>query len=255
MPYRIFAIVVFALLTASQLQAQDVIKFKNGSFVRGTGVEYIQGSHVRIKTEEGVYKTFPADQIRSTRNSRTPHIKEAITVPTRSFYNHTTLGMMFGRGYYFSVNPSFQMVNGYQFGGRYQVGAGMGMELFEDDLYLPTFLETKVFLNKDRCFSPFIGLQAGYATLLSNRNPMYYDLILIPGEEEPRNRGGLLGGVQIGLRNYTKQDFGYVFSIGYRMQQSRSWYYNYLWEVDSYYGVQENLVRNRVEVRFGIYFH
>jgi len=81
--------------------------------------------------------------------------------------------------------------------------------------------------------------------------PLYYDYYPFNSSEKDLG-GGFTGGLELGIQNYTKSNFGYVVSIGYR--------YQYLHESYGYYGypdveTKDEHYLNRFKLSVGIMFN
>lgn len=233
-------------------QGGDVVKLKDGSVVRGTIVESFKDQYVRIKTEEGRYHQFDASEV-AVQRLRTG--KRLISPKPSGYFNNTSFGLLGGGGYYRAVRPSLHTVNGYQFGGRYSVGLGIGLETFDYEPMLPLFVEGRAYLKKGG-FSPYVSLSGGYSFQLI-QNGYYCDWGCYGYEGASRPKG-LLGGAAIGFRKYTSSHFGINFSTGYRYQglvsNTQAGWWNDAGEL-IYYPVREESRLHRLEFRFGIFFN
>lgn len=248
-----FIIIPVLVLTFGWTMGQsDVLHLKDGSVIRGTISEYIAKDHIRIKTDEGKYYEYPDSDIKKVDFKGA---KSVFSQKEKGYYNVTSLGVLFGLSQYGDIHaqPSLQVVQGYQFKGRMNVGIGTGLELVRNQPSVPVFGEFRYHLKKEGV-SPFVAANAGYGFLLgSGRNGYYY-----PGSEY-KSQGGLLGGVQFGIRNYTRRDLGWTFSIGYRHQQMRTTYSydieNPLTDVFVSVPVLERTQMHRIGIRFGMLFN
>ncbi len=244
-------------------QGNDIVKLRNGSVYRGTIIEKIPTQHVLFKTLDGREMTFPMDEVKSADMNGNSRVKVQVPRPPvevkNGYFNNTDVGLMFGLNDYGGINtqPTLNMVNGYQFG-RYSLGAGIGYANFQYQHFMPLFLDARAYLREKEDFSPYVAVQAGYALGLTSPNyyPQIYAIdFMYPGE--PHKSNGFIGGVQLGIRKYTSQRFGYNFSLGSRMLKSRSEYTTWHWNGTESIPVEVSEVARmiRSEVRIGIYFN
>lgn len=225
----------------------DILYLKDGSIIKGTIMEYIVDSHVRIQTAEGKVHEFPYDQISKKRVRAAKHVE----VKPRGYYNETSVGLLIGRSIWWQpAQATIQMVNGYQINRRVMTGFGVGVEWFYGNSYMPLFFEGRYNL-RTKAFSPFVVANAGYnAPFLNDNNTNNWG-------GGAGHKGGLMGSVRVGIRNFPKKDFGYSLSFGYRFQQLRrdfmsSWHNGDVWVE---HPVTELTRMNRVEMRIGILFN
>lgn len=243
-------------LALVQAQGRDVVKLKDGSVIKGDITEYFKGQHVRIRTLEGKTHQFADSLVAKQKLKRGERL---VSVKPKGYFNSSSVGLLTGGGnYYRGSAGSFQMVNGYQFGGRYSVGIGTGLDGMIGKRILPIFADVRAYLRKEGT-SPFIVLNGGYAFHRSDDDYsgyQYADYIGIYGPPSTAG-GGIMGGIRIGVRHYTSQHFGVTFSTGYRYQEMNREYFSSFWNGTEsiYFPVQERTHSHRMDVRFGIYFN
>ncbi|MEM0997669.1 MAG: hypothetical protein AAGN35_11335 [Bacteroidota bacterium] len=244
-----FIILPLLLLFAGLVHAQkDAVFLKDGSVIRGTLKEHLVGKSTTITTADGRERTFKHDLVKDV---SIHGYKPSVTVKEKGYYNNTTIGLNFGASPYGDVfvDPSFLMVQGYQFNGQMQVGIGTGIEFLQvDGPSLPFFGEYTYFLRPEG-FSPFVSAQAGYAMGLNRARSWR-------GEINPRAHG-ILSGIQFGIRNYGRQTVGWTLSLGYRYQQVNRTINEEFWTGGDFttLKVRETAHTHRFGVRFGILFH
>lgn len=241
-------------------QGNDVVELRNGSIYRGTIIEKIPTQHVLFKTMDGRQMTFPMDEVKRAKMNFSSKVKIArppVEVKN-GYFNNTDVGVMFGAEGWggISARPTINMVNGYQFG-RYSVGAGLGFATFQRQHYMPLFADARVYLREKEAFSPYLAVQAGYSIGLSKEYEYYpysFDLV---AEPEKQRANGLYGGVQLGIRKYTSNKFGYNISMGGRLQRNSVEYTDWLWSNGRSVpvNIQEVSRMFRSELRIGIYFN
>ena len=244
-------------------QGNDIVTLRNGSVYRGTIMEKIPTQHVMLKTLDGRTLVFPTDEVKSARmNVKSKVSNRALRgpiTPKAGYFNNTDIGLLFGVRPWGGIGarPGVNMVNGYQFD-RFSLGAGVGLASFSHEHYVPVFLDSRVYLRKNDRTSPYLALQGGYAFGLT---PVYnYDLInidLVDGNSGRVRPKGLHGAAQIGLRTYTSPKFGINFSMGARIQRSKTSYDQYFWTQNDYVLIPVTEVTRmvRTEFRFGIFFN
>lgn len=244
-------------------QGTDIVTLRNGAVYRGSIIEKIPTQHVLFKTLDGRQLTFPMDEVKSAKMNVTSKVKVKVPQPPievkNGYFNNTEFGLMFGLQEYggISARPTVNMVNGYQFG-RYSLGAGIGFATMRNQHYLPLFLDARAYLRKNESFSPYVSVQGGYAWGLANRNnysPYYLiDFIYLPEDQKGR---GPFGALQLGIRKYTSDRFGFNLSMGARVQRDRAEYTDWHWNGNE--SIPVNVVEItrmiRSEFRFGIYFN
>ena len=235
----------------AQAQNPDRVELKDGTIIRGTISEYFPKERLTIRSLEGKSYEFKVDDIANFDLDS----KTQIPVKELGYFNNSTFGLMLGNNYGAQANPSFQIVNGIQFKERFQAGIGVGIETFGAEFFLPTFGEFKYHFRK-KDFSPFVGVQGGYNWQLSNYNT-YYWWEEVPEAPGRVNIGGPMAGLTMGLRNYTKRNFGYTFSMGYRFQSTTNRVLNSFWTGNNsiYQWGTETVRRHRIEARIGILFN
>lgn len=124
----------------------------------------------------------------------------------------------------FSVGPSFTLSGGYRFNEHWAAGAGIGIEIFDHNLY-PLFAELKYTLWDHR-ISPYLAMKGGYAfgnfkakhyeELWLNWRPYYIE------DATLRNFGGLMLHPEIGVKVPLYDYCDLLFSAAYRYQEKKS---------------------------------
>lgn len=167
------------------------------------------------------------------------------------YFNVTDIGMLIG--YPDNQRPapfSFMTYNGVHPTEQTSVAFGLGVE-FPSGSYMPLVLDTRYYFRSTN-FSPFIQLYGGYALPLddSYSNNIWYDVSYssMPYYEdygEYKTKGGWLLNPGFGIRSLFGDNFGIVFSVGYRLQRL-------------YYDAGEDRQRevnfNRLAMKIGITF-
>ena len=244
----------------SSQQGNDMIVLWDRSYYRGTIIEKIPDKHIKIMTLDGRVLTFALDNVKRFRinpSRRSDGISKPMIQVKDGYFNNTDFGLMLGARSWggIGVRPSVSTINGYQFD-RYSFGVGVGLASFDYHHYVPVFLDSRVYLRKDAALSPYVALQTGCGFGLTPINNGYWDIW--PEPEGGRVRpNGLHGAVQLGLRKYTSNRFGINFSMGARMQRSKTTYTDYFWVNGEDIPVEVTEVSRMVrgEFRFGIFFN
>jgi len=138
------------------------------------------------------------------------------------------------------------MVNGYQINKHWQTGLGLGMDVIYSSLLFPVYFDTKYFFRKKE-ISPFIGGFVGYSFQTKKDDDPVYDYYYNQNEIKT----GRMYGFEVGIRNYTKDNFGYTFSIGYRFQYLSTTYEDWFYNTE----VLEEHFLNRFKFNIGIMFN
>ncbi len=142
------------------------------------------------------------------------------------YFNITDIGLLIGSPQ--NQNPatfSFMTFNGVNVTEQFSTAIGIGLE-FPSGSYMPVVLDIRYYFRNTN-FSPFLQLYGGYAVPLDdNYNQGYwYDEMIsssIPYryEYEPYEaKGGWLLNPGFGIRSLFGENFGLVFSVGYRIQR------------------------------------
>ncbi len=249
---KILGLFALLLLAGFVAQAQnDVIRLKNGSFIRGTIIEYIAGDHVKIKTEEGKIYEFPASEL-ARAETESKSIPKTYAVKTKGYYNITSVGMMFGNKYGINVNPGLYTVNGWQWNEHLMTGLGLGIEYVEYGGKFPITADVRYNLIKGNV-TPWVGILGGYTA--ANKGQMYYDWWGSPSVI--RNYGGITTGANFGIRAYCGPHVGITANIGYRFQKLKARYNETFWNgfEEVTHEVTSKTYLNRFSMGFGLLFN
>ncbi len=248
---KIFALLIVAMLFGTAINAQnDIVRLKNGSFIRGTIIEYIAGDHVKIKTEEGKIYEFPASEMLRA-ESDTKSIPKTYTVKTKGYYNITSIGLMFGNKYGININPGIYSVNGWQWNEHLMTGLGLGIEYVEYGGKFPITADVRYNILKGNV-TPWVGVMGGYTA--ANKGQMY-DWMGFPAMI--RNYGGLTSGASFGIRAYCGPHVGITANVGYRFQKLKARYNESFWNgfETVTHEVTSKTYLNRFVMGFGLLFN
>lgn len=167
------------------------------------------------------------------------------------YFNVTDIGMLIGSPDNQRPAPfSFMTYNGVHATEQTSVAFGLGVE-FPSGSYMPLVLDTRYYFRSTN-FSPFIQLYGGYALPLDDNynNNIWYDVAsssrpYYDDYGEYKAKGGWLVNPGFGIRSLFGENFGIVFSVGYRVQRL-------------YYEAGEDRQRevnfNRLAMKIGITF-
>ncbi|NOZ46929.1 MAG: hypothetical protein GXO79_09130 [Chlorobi bacterium] len=246
----ITAILLFSVTYFFAQENSDIVYLNNGSMIKGNIIEYFANDHITIKTEENKTYNFPASDIKQINSSNIEKERKDTW-----FFNNTSLGVLIGKSndYNSMTNFTFNMVNGYQFNNNLQVGLGLGFDVINRNIYLPFYADMKYFVRSSS-LSPYVGISGGYSlqTTKSERsNIIYYDYYQ-NYNTEAKNSNGLMAGFEFGIRNYTKSDFGYLVSAGYRFQYLTSTYND--WQYPNVEVLEQHYI-HRFKLTVGILFN
>lgn len=141
----------------------------------------------------------------------------------KGYFNITDMGLLIGSTQNRHPAPfAFMTTNGYHISEQLSLGLGIGVE-FLSGSYMPIVLDARYYV-RNTGFSPFFSLYGGYALALdddgSNGNVYSYDAIWPNQNYEPyQAKGGWLFNPGFGIRNMFGENFGIIFSMGYRVQR------------------------------------
>jgi len=142
----------------------------------------------------------------------------------RGYFNITDNGLLIGSPHNSHPAPfTFQTINGWQVSEQLSAGLGLGVEFLAGS-YMPLFADIRYYV-RNSSFSPFFMLNLGYSFALdddnSNVTQYYYSKPWQGNYTMPDYRagGGWLINPGFGIRNMFSDNFGVVFSVGYRNQR------------------------------------
>jgi len=143
------------------------------------------------------------------------------------YFNVTDIGLLIGSPDNQNPAPfSFITFNGAHITPQLSAALGIGVE-FPTGSYMPVVLDARYYI-RDESFSPFLQLYGGYALPLDddgNKGGIWYDEVSSKWpyyyvDYEPyKARGGWLFNPGFGIRNLFGDNFGVIFSVGYRVQR------------------------------------
>lgn len=141
----------------------------------------------------------------------------------KGYFNITDMGLLIGSTQNQHPAPfAFMTTNGYHITEQLSAGLGVGVE-FLSGSYMPIVLDARYYVRKTG-FSPFFSLYGGYALALDdegiNQTGYVYDVYWPNQTYVPYvAQGGWLLNPGFGIRNMFGENFGIIFSVGYRVQR------------------------------------
>lgn len=141
----------------------------------------------------------------------------------KGYFNITDMGLLIGSTQNRHPAPfSFMTTNGYHISEQLSLGLGIGVE-FLSGSYMPIILDARYYIRKTG-FSPFISLYGGYSLALdddgANGSGYTTDVYWPYQNYQPyQAKGGWLLNPGFGIRNMFGENFGIIFSVGYRVQR------------------------------------
>ncbi len=234
---NLILIFLFAISFSYAQRLRDAVYLKNGSIIRGSIIENKKGEYVKIETSGESVWVFKQAEIDTIKIEVVKDFKR------KGYFNVTSLGFLVGQGAP-ERDPSLTMINGYQLNSRVMLGVGVGVERLAVTTF-PLFAELRYnFL--DEKFSSFATFQFGY-------HFPDKDEILEAGFASTSNKGSLLLGGELGIRNYFNSKSGFIFALGFRHQKLSS-----IEQYQRYYGYdrQKEVITdyNRFTIRIGFIF-
>jgi len=141
----------------------------------------------------------------------------------KGYFNITDMGLLVGSPQNRNPSPfSFMTTNGWHFSEQLSLGLGVGVE-FLSGSYMPLVLDARYYV-RNTAFSPFFSLYGGFSLALDDdgsSGAVYtYDVFWpYPNYEPYQAKGGWLLNPGFGIRNMFSENFGVIFSAGYRVQR------------------------------------
>lgn len=236
---RIILPVCLILLMMNGLKAQsnksDAVYLTNGSILRGKIIENVVGKYVKIEIVGSSILMIPEKDVDHIimREAIPVKIRESKPAGVEVLPDITLYGGSSSTG-------GFTTITSYRFRFRLSAGAGIGIEWFKT-AGLPVFADLKYNFLKGG-LTPFIFTQAGYMMPLAKNQD----------GENTSYHGGPLFAAGLGLRkNFTNHN-AFLFSLGYRFQQTRT-AYDYYW-YSSTYQTERIDKYNRIALSIGFIF-
>ena len=241
-----FALLLFPLsIFAQSTTLQDVIELQNGSKIRGEIIEKTDNS-VKILMQDGTEWIFELTAIKKISGEPlyVPQIPHKIK--KKGFYHITEIGYSIDNG---TGDPNLSQgfklntINGYQFFAPLSVGVGVGLDMYNQDLFLPVFFDLRGDILPKSKFTPFYFGNVGYSFLPIK--PI--DTEITTFEET----GGLFYSYGLGFK-VRSNDLQWILSIG---QQAQDFYSKTTWRWNEIENIQEvSMIFQRLIVKTGVCF-
>jgi len=143
----------------------------------------------------------------------------------KGYFNITDMGLLVGSTQNRHPAPfAFMTTNGYHLSEQLSLGLGVGVE-FISGSYMPLVLDARYYV-RNTGFSPFFSLYGGYSLALDDDGSNAYGYGYTTDAYWPyqnyqpyQAKGGWLINPGFGIRNMFGENFGIVFSVGYRIQR------------------------------------
>jgi hypothetical protein len=212
----LFSVLLFMTgFTMAQNNTQDVVYLKNGGIMRGTLIELVPDSLLKIQTADGNVFVYQMSEIK--KYTKEPNLNAVISPPKDTTgIKHGYYGVVeYGSGMTFGeiggpLTTKINIVNGYRVCPWFAAGVGVGVRAYiQDGIYLPVYADLRVnFFNRKT--SPYIALDGGY------------------GFRTTHNKlGGIMFSPTFGVFVKIKDRFALNIGLNYELQASSNVIYPY----------------------------
>lgn len=116
------------------------------------------------------------------------------------FTNITQGSVLFPSNQY-PLGLGAETINGYQVNSQFSVGIGLGINVYQEDVFLPAFLDSRFYFMEGN--APFLCADAGYALAFNDR------------------QGGPLGHGGAGYKWFFSNTVALAIMLGYKVQRYR----------------------------------
>lgn len=222
---------VFSLLFLTVLNIQtplraqnpdnDVVALKNGTYLRGRVVELIPEQALRFRLATGDTLEIRMDSVKSLTKDDSPvKVKMNDLQELRKWGYVFTPEVFAGMGQSQGWSSGFgnvkqgefcvmlAVVNGIRLGPLFEVGVGVGLDIWDERMFIPLFFDFRMnFLKKDN--TPFLYLNPGYSWGWVNG-------------ETGVDLGGVLASGGLGARFMIGKKQRMFLSLGYKYQQYKT---------------------------------
>ncbi len=196
-------------------QIQEVVYLKNGSVIRGTIIEQIPNSSLKIQTNDGSIFAYEMNEVEKITKESSP---KGTTYTyngssrldgngaKRGYRGFMDLGYTIGTGGWVDTNRlEFATSHGYQFNPYFYLGAGAGVHYYHqaDLVEIPIFADFRVDILNHR-ITPYIDFRIGYTVY---EEAGFY---AAPTGGCRINMAGIALNIGIG---YTIQKFGHYWGV------------------------------------------
>lgn len=116
-------------------------------------------------------------------------------------FAHITQGSVLIPSNQYPLGFGVETINGYQVNPQFSVGIGLGINAYQEDLFLPIFLDSRYYFMPGN--APFLCADAGYALTFNDV------------------QGGPMGHGGAGYRLYFSNSLALNLMVGYKVQRFR----------------------------------
>ena len=197
--------------------------------------------------------------------SENPDLKiQSGTKKTKGYFNITQASLLMGTIKRSStsgtmpselqITPSVTMTNGYMFNKHWAMGAGIGFEIFENNLF-PVFADFR-YTFSDKKITPFLALKSGYA--FGNFRAKHHDKVFFnypphsATDADVRHYGGLLLNPELGISILLNENSNLLFTVAYRYQKTKTSVIEEMYNGDDYNKTQWDNKANLDRLSFGV---
>ena len=222
--YILFLMAIIPAMVQAQDNREDVIYLKSGTIYRGTIVEQIPNVSYKIELFGGSIIVVQSAYVEKV----TKEEKIYVALPKRVF-SYRDKGYFFKAKVFFGSEFSLHIINGYKFGQFGELGIGVGVEgaarpvrpgsVNTEGVYIPIFLHYGGDILR-RQITPYYSIYAGYGFATSHGE---HDHSMTGGEYDLDVQGGIMGGVSLGCRFYTKRRVNFTVAANLTIQDSKYW--------------------------------
>ncbi len=206
-------LIVFQL-SGQTITKRNVIYLNNGSIIKGYITELTSDNRIKIETSDGSVFVFQMSDVKNitsenirtdkTTNNSEKNKDNSNVVLTENGYKKSgylgliEVGLALGAGGPFSegmIGGGIDFINGYQLNEKLSLGLGVGVLFYNVDYYeIPIFIDMRYTITKKK-FAPAVFLDMGY--------------IVTEG------KGGMIGELGFGFRNYINNKNAIHFGLSY----------------------------------------
>lgn len=211
----LFLLIFFVVTSVVSQNQKVVVHLTNGSVVKGKVIELWSPDNVKIESNNIVW-VFHESEVDTIIVKGT---KKVFEIPEKPFNFKVEYGVQLGN----SENEEdvisfFHTFLNYRLVKNYYLGAGVGIEYYMEQSYIPVFANFEYKFRQTR-FSPLIFLKTGY--LLpgekQHTSELYeqYESRNLPPKYLNASGGGFIN-PGFGFTSMVGDNFGFYFTIGYR---------------------------------------
>jgi hypothetical protein len=234
---------LFLIPAFAQKGKKDIVYLKSGGIIKGQIITN-DLDHIRINSSgnQWVFKMAEVDSI--SKHSKVVSERS----PAQDYFFDTSLGFLIGNSGNSQIAPfSFMTSFNYKVVDKLYVGAGLGAE-FLDETYMPAFAQFR-YKFRETSFTPIVNLQVGYQVPLEKESRTNFNNYNVDytsyyqNNQKLQTEGGFLINPSIGFQQFTSDNIGWFFMVGYRYHQL-----NY--SGDNGYKLETNISRLSLKIGF-----